>query len=280
MVTKITTAGLRKFAYCPRWYKIQYKCGFNPSSPLKSKYPIGDALRGCLVSGSDADFRSRIGGLTSGEVIVEEKATFAEMIARGELLLKSALSWKDNIGEILWHEQLSKYCLNDIEILGYPDILAKKNNIITLYSIRVSYTSYTDKDRDADIIKMVIFKSGLEKILNVKINRLCAVSMIIRNRKNRISPNTKNVITEIQETPIVLERNLENTAIQSLSDMVAIINAGLFPTTGMQNGTCSWCPFGKQLQGQKFCDFPDEILKEFSETSLQRCNIDKWRDEF
>lgn len=282
---KITIAGIKKFLYCPRWYKIHYLLKFNPSTPLKSKYPIGDAIKGCLFSnksGSELEalYRNRIEGLITQETMVEEKASFKEMVERGLLLMNEAVKWKKSIGEILWQEQLIKYEINGVVFKGFPDILAKKDSNITLYILRVSYTDSGEREVDSDTHEFVVFKKALEAHLNVEINSLVTVSMLLRNRKERISTRSKLPIVEIKTHEVTLEPNMEKLVLQSLQIMANMIQEKYFPMNGIQDGTCSWCPYGKSITDRRFCCYDDDILEEFASTSLQRCNIDKWRDEF
>ena len=285
MLPRIKMSAIRKFSYCPRWYYIQYVLGFNPRSPVKAKFPISDAIRGCLVKGESGSYRERVAGLMTGESSAEEPAPFHEMVSRGELLLEQAMKWRNGLQEVLWAEQLIEYRvpLTDdvyLPIVGYPDLLAKQNNKIKLYNFRLSYIAYGEREQYGDAFEGYIYKKALEAHLKTQIDEIVVVSMIIRNRKERNAKGATTSIIEMQEHVLEQEEGFDNIVDTTLLGIAGAIEAEAFPALGLRNGVCSWCPNRASIKGQRFCCFSDEILKKIAESSLQRTGIDKWRDDF
>jgi hypothetical protein len=282
---RLKLSAIRKFSYCPRWYYIQYILGFNPKSPVKSKFPIFDAIRGCVVKGSDEGYRDRIAGLMVGEESKEEDAPFHEMVSRGELLLKQALDWRKSLDEIIWAEQLIEYKVEisdemSLPVVGYPDILAKHQGKTKLFNFRMGYTAYGEREIYGDMLELYVYKKGLEKHLKIEIDEVIVLGMILRNRKERNSKRATTPVTEIQEHVLGFEEGFGDVVDTTLLGVAGAIEAEAFPALGLQTGVCSWCPNRASIHGQRFCFFSDEILRKFAQSSLQRASIDKWRDDF
>jgi hypothetical protein len=73
--------------------------------------------------------------------------------------------------------------------------------------------------------------------------------------------------------------SLIQTTIVTIADLIE--KQAAFPATGIRHGICGWCPMGQKILMDKpaFCNMPDEMLKDLSQTSLQRVSLEKWRDE-
>jgi hypothetical protein len=285
MLPRIKMSAIRKFSYCPRWYYIQYVIGFNPKAPVKAKFPISDAIRGCLVAGSASSYRERVAGLMVGETPAEEPAPFHEMVSRGELLLEQAMKWRNGLQEILWAEQLIEYRAKVTDevylpVIGYPDLLAKQQGKTKLYNFRLAYMAYGEREQYGDAFESFIYKKALEQHLNLHIDELVTVSMIIRSRKERNAKGATTPIIEMQEHVLEMEEGFDNIVDTTVLGVSGAIEAEAFPALGLRNGVCSWCPNRASIKGQRFCCFSDDILKKISESSLQRSGIDKWRDDF
>jgi hypothetical protein len=82
--------------------------------------------------------------------------------------------------------------------------------------------------------------------------------------------------------PVQINEYLDNLIQRTIIDIANLIEKHqLFPATGIRHGICGWCPMAQKILLDKpaFCHMPDEILKELSQTSLQRVSLEKWRDE-
>lgn len=291
MLSKITLSAVRKFLYCPRWYYIQYILGFNPKTPLKAKFPIYDAIKGSILANNADYYRQRINGLIINETIKEEKAPFSEMVDRGALLLEKVLKWREKIPNIniIWKEQLAEYRIYISQekhiyfpILSYPDLLFEDpvSKRKKLYAFRLGYVPFSEKEEYSSALKLYIYKHALEKHLKLKIDDIIILDMILRNRKNRTSNRTKTSVVEFNEIPFILDDGFTEVVETSLLGVAASIEADAYPASGMQTGVCAWCPYRASIKGKRFCYFTDEYLKKFAESSLQRANIEKWRNEF
>lgn len=275
---RISSSALEKFAYCPRWYKIHYILGFCPKTPIKAKFAIGDALHKCMVSKSKDDFLPRIEGLLSGENVAEEDLPFQEAVERGKILLDEALKWLAGFKPI-WQERLVEVTMDGITLFGYPDLLGERQGENILVDYKVSTKEHNTTDGIGELIPLTIYKLGLQ-VLGHKVDKQMLASMIFRTRKERYSNRTKTPLVEINEVPVEVGPGVEELVIQTIKDIVANIQAERFPALGMRNGVCSWCPNAQRLKDRTFCLYPDDILRQFSKTSLQRCGLEKWREEF
>lgn len=277
-----TTGMIRRFSYCPRWYYISYILGFHAKSPIRIKFPIGDAIHKVLVTRNKAIFKDRVADLIRSETVIEEDVAFDELLARGELLADRALQWLAQFENILWQEQLVEHKLtineNSVVLQGYPDLVAKRNQGNILIDCKIGTDLYTSNDAFAHTLPFMLHKLALGS-QGIHVEQAAIASMVFRLRKERNSPRAKTPIIDIVEVPVCIEEHIQKLLLATLTGMLVCQQHNSFPPLGITNGVCVWCPNGKELQGRRLCYYPDEILKEFSQTSLQRASIEKWRDE-
>jgi hypothetical protein len=278
----ISSGAIRRFTYCPRWYFINYILGFHPKSKMKAKVPIGDAIHKSLTERTKANFKSRIDDLIRSEDIAEEDVAFDELVARGEILLDQALTWLGKFDGLVLQEKLVQCVikLNEDEatLSGYPDLVAQKSGENILYDYKIGYDAISEAEAFSYAYPFTLHKLGLVAA-GVQINKAMVASMIIRTRKERYSARTKTPLVDIIELPVYISGQIENMLKQVVESIAFCTKTGIFPALGITNGVCIWCPNGREIKGQKLCLYPDNVLKEFSQTSLQRASIEKWRDE-
>jgi len=277
---KLSASAVRRYCYCPRWYKIHYILGFQPRSPMKAKFPLGDALHKFMLSKKKDDFLTRVADLTSTETMVEENVELPEMVERGLILCDEAEKWVSKFSPIL-QEQAVSFDLGGHTFWGYPDFYGKKNETKILMDYKLSYEKYSEIDAMGEALTLFIYRNGLKGIGH-EVDEQYIASMVIRDRKERYSARTKTPLTEINLVPIPIDAYHEALITETLMNVAdSIEKHGLFPATGIRHGVCSWCPMGKKLLLDKpaFCHMPDDILKELSQTSIQRLSLEKWRDE-
>jgi hypothetical protein len=157
-------------------------------------------------------------------------------------------------------------------------LVAKRNDSNVLVDYRVGNDLYTANDAFAYTLPFILHKMALANE-GIQIEQAFIASMVFRLRKERNSPRAKTPIVDIAEVPMCIEDHIQKLLLSTLGNMILCQQHHSFPPLGITNGVCTWCPNGKDLQGRKLCYYPDEILKEFSQTSLQRASLEKWRDE-
>lgn len=279
----ISDIALKRFCYCPRWYFISYILGFNPKSPVKAKFVISDALQALLTTRKLPDFATRCQDLIRAEEMAEEDVALEEMLARGELLAEELLKWQAKIKNINWQEQLVKFSLedcSDIEFETYPKLVGEHNGKNTLFHFRTSYDATSPMDLLGYYYRAVLQAQGLKQA-GIDIQKQVLVSCIVRTRKERYSTRAKTPIAEVREEELSFDHDMYLNHAQQIAKTIAnATETGIFPALGVVDGTCIWCPNGKSLRDKSLCNYPDDILKQFVETSLQRASIERWRDEF
>ena len=278
----ISASAVRRFSYCPRWYYINYMLGFHAKSPIKAKFPIGDSIHKTLSMRNKDKFRERISDLVRSEEIVDEGVPFDELVGRGELLADKALEWISRFDGIVLQEKLVQHKIvlpdKEIELVGYPDLVATRQGENVLVDYKIGYDAITENEAFAYAFALALYKLGLIAS-DIKIGKAMIASMVMRTRKERYSTRAKTPIVDIVELPVCLDDNVQKMLLQVVDSMVICIERQIFPALGVTNGVCIWCPNGRELKNQKLCFYPDSVLKEFSQTSLQRTSIERWRDE-
>jgi hypothetical protein len=112
------------------------------------------------------------------------------------------------------------------------------------------------------------------------INGCRVLSLIYRTRKDRYSARAKTPLIETREIEMPMSPEMIETINGTIVDIAKACQSGLYPRLGIRTDTCSWCPNGRLLQNKPLCLYPDNILREFAQTSLQRASSERWRDEF
>jgi len=279
----VTDIGVKRFCYCPRWFYINYILGFRPKTPIKAKFIIGDAFQKLIATRLPNDYLERSSDLARSEEMAEEDVPWEEMQARGEILKSDILRWVGTIQNVTWQEKLVRFAFDeepDIILESYPKMVGDRQGITTLFNFRTAYDIARAMDFPGYYYAFVIQTLGLEKAgINPKQHAL--LNLIIRTRKERHSNRAKTPITEIKED--LLSFNLpfyKAQLLQLVRQINSCRNTNNFPALGVIDGTCTWCPNGRVMQDKMLCEYPDDILKRLSESSLQRTSIERWRDEF
>lgn len=278
----ISDIGIKRFCYCPRWFYINYVLGFNPKTPVKAKFIISDALQKAIVARNAGVFLDRCKDLARSEDMVEEDVAPDEMFARGELLAAEAIRWLSSVSNIKWQEQLVTYSSGKYDTLfeAYPKLVAEKNGQLTLFHFRIAYEASTPMDMLGYRLAAALQTKGL-KNSGIEVSKNILVSFIVRIRKERNSSRAKTPIVEIKEDELLFDYDLYAQQLEHVAGAIQHFSGNNeFPRLGLIDGTCIWCPNGRVLKDRILCEYPDEVLKQFSETSLQRTSIEKWRDEF
>jgi hypothetical protein len=277
---EFSVSSINRYAFCPRWFEIDYVLGFRPKSPIKSKFPVGDAIHRVLFKKDIAHFQERVNNLIATEKIFDEDVEFGELVERGLMLAQAALDWLCRCEQIVWQEQLVQFKIDSFTFFGYPDLVAIRNGKRLLYDYKTSYVPYQVSVLSPDVVQFVIYKLGFEVAQEYKLDEAKVLSLVYRTRKERNSPRAKTPIFEINEVPVVINDEIIEAVRSTIVQVARACQAGLFPRLGIRNDTCSWCPNGQVLKDRPFCLYPNDVLKQFAETSLQRCSSERWRDEF
>ena len=279
----ISDIGIKRYCYCPRWYYINYLLGFNPKTPVKAKFIISDALQKALLTRKLADFTERCNDLARTEEIAEEKVDLKEMIARGELLVSEALRWISNIKNIAWQEQLVKGTsekFKNITFETYPKLVGEKQGELALFHFRIAYDVAHPMDTLGYYYAAAMQTIALKQA-GIDIKKNILVSCVVRARKERHSSRAKTPIVEVQEEELLMNPKFYTEQIDNILENIQHnMENKCFPALGVIDGTCIWCPNGRIIQNKSLCEYSDDVLKQFSESSLQRTSIERWRDEF
>jgi hypothetical protein len=276
---KLSASAIRRYCYCPRWYKIHYIIGFQPRSPIKAKFPLGDALHKVMLSKNKEDFVPRVTELVSTETLVEGAVPLSEMVARGLLLCDDALKWVSQFTPVL-QEKGVEFITDGHTFWGYPDLYATKDVKKFLIDYKLSYEKYSEVDAMGEGLTLYIYRQGL-KAIGHEVNEQYIASMTIRDRKERYSARTRTPLTEVIMVPVQINEYLDALIHQTIVDIAGLVEKQIFPATGIRHGICGWCPMSQQYVMDKpaYCHMPDDVLKELSQTSLQKVSLEKWRDE-
>ena len=279
----VTDIGIKRFCYCPRWFYINYILGFHPKTPVKAKFIIGDAFQKLIATRMPNDYLERSADLARSEEMAEESVEWEEMQSRGELLKSDILRWVGTIQNIAWQEKLVRFAFDEVPSVileSYPKMVGDRQGVSTLFNFRTAYDIARAMDFPGYYYSFVLQTLGLEKT-GLSPKQFSLLNMVIRTRKERHSSRAKTAIVELKED--LLEFNFSFYKEQLLQLILQIKNChseNNFPALGVIDGTCTWCPNGRIMQGKMLCEYPDDILKRFSESSLQRTSIERWRDEF